>query len=79
MRGLECKRLRKLAREASVGKLLRGLLGKPYAKSSIGKDGKPILRTPTMAINDPNTTRGMYRILKKNRAATFQMRSKDNG
>ena len=79
MRGTECKRLRKLAREATAGKPERRLLGQKHGKSYMGKDGKPVQYTMTTAVNDPNTMRGTYRMLKKYRATTIQPRSKANG
>lgn len=64
MRGTEAKRLRKLAREATEGKPERHMVA---TKSN-----------PTTHFNHPESTRGVYRMLKKYRAVTTQ-KEKANG
>lgn len=56
-----CKRLRGLARARSVGMPERRLLGKPVAVKT--RTGRPFHKL--IAVNDPNSTRGIYRALKR--------------
>ena len=52
-----CKRLRRAAERASVGLRARGLVGKEVAHGRY--------RNSTIAVNAYNTTRGIYRAMKR--------------
>lgn len=64
MRGSKAKELRRMAEKFSVGMPSRRLLVKPTL--SITRGGKIYNRQSSMAINHPQSTRGIYRALKRN-------------
>ena len=65
MNGRVCKTLRRLAEQVTVGKPTRQLVaGKRYQKN-IGSADKPQVVDRVTAQNNPATTRGVYRELKK--------------
>ena len=78
MRGTEAKRLRKLAREATEDKPERQIVGKAHNRIVRLKDGDKQI-TRIQAVNHPESTRGVYRMLKANRAVTIQPKEKVNG
>ena len=77
MRGTEAKRLRKLAREATEDKPERNLVGLAHNRIVRLPDGDKKI-TSIQVINHPESTRGVYRMLKKNRAVTIQPKGEDH-
>ena len=78
MRAKICKRLRQIARQNSNGMPERRLLAKTHRKSYyVNGENKPY--TVQHAVNDPKTTRGVYRMLKKNLHIVKQPKEKTNG
>jgi hypothetical protein len=59
-----CKKARQLARKLSIGMPDRQLLGKVHKVTRIEK-GKKVEYEQQQAVNNPRTTRGIYRILKR--------------
>lgn len=78
MRGKKAKMLRKMARNASTGLPERKLLGKDRSHTVI--DAKSVTRhfRRIQAINDPKSTRGIYRFLKR-QAGAFRPGNKAEG
>ena len=63
MRGKKAKSLRRIANERSRGMPMRRLIGKEH-KRFIKDEAVIILQ----AVNEPNSTRGIYRALKRGAA-----------
>jgi len=61
MNAKQCKKLRRAAQSATQGRPIRRPLGKP--ETVIGRDGRQ--HQTLIAVNDPNSTRGVYRGLKR--------------
>jgi hypothetical protein len=60
----KCKAARRLARQLSTGMPERQLLGQKR-KVKRKRRGKAVEYQATQAINDPQSTRGIYRVLKR--------------
>lgn len=60
MNAKTCKKLRRAAEAVTTGKPSRKLIGKPVTVRT--KDGRSYQKL--IAVNDPNTTRGVYLGLK---------------
>lgn len=60
MRGKKAKRYRRQARDETKGKVERQLLARQHSKGSHGR-----VDISNQAVNDPNSTRGVYLKLKR--------------
>lgn len=68
MNAKKCKELRRIARNATVGKPDRQLVRFKQATTSVlDKDGKTVTPYAECAVNAPGTTRELYRFLKRKR------------
>jgi hypothetical protein len=64
MNDKKAKALRRLGRQQSAGMPSRRILAKGTNRKVV-RNGKEGILTSSMALNDPQTTRGIYRNLKR--------------
>jgi hypothetical protein len=64
VRGKTAKVLRRQARATTIDMPIRRLVVKKHGKMIV-VDGKPERYASIQVFNDPNSTRGVYRMLKK--------------
>ncbi len=66
MNARHCKRMRRLAEKMTVGKPARGHTAFRHTpRVRRNADGMPVTYRPVTQLNSPETTRGVYRALKR--------------